>query len=139
MEPLQEYKAIMDEYVEAVNELQKKRKFLDGLFGFGSHPGNAACHEILDQKVEALCRKAGEALDASEQASLADAVLRSERAWQGPEYARLMMAAIQRHVIPLLPSLSPETKKELLTWYEKEYPRWKRLPVQDQVISALKK
>ena len=54
----QELDALMREYDQAVAELQRKRKPLDGVLGLGSHPGEAACHEILDGKIQELCQRA---------------------------------------------------------------------------------
>lgn len=137
MERVAGLQAILREYDQAVQELQKKRRMLDGLLGMGNHPGNDACHELLDRRIEALCREAAEAGAPEEATALAEAILRAEGNWQGPEYARLMLVAVQRHTLSLIPLLPPDEKKRLAAWYEKQYPRRKRLPVQGQVLKAL--
>ena len=127
------------EYDQAVQELQKNRKMLDGVLGLGKHPGDAACHEILDKQIETLCKETAEDGTPEEAAALLEEIYHTERNWKGPEYARLMLTAVQRHTIPVIPKLTPESRKTLCAWYEKEYPRRKRLPVQDQVMKALQK
>ncbi len=138
MDFLQEYQRLMTEYDQAVQELQKKRKVFDGLLGVGNHPGNAACHELLDRQTEALCREALEKGSPEELKTLAEAVFQSERKWQGPEYARLMLVAIQRHTLEMIPRMEKTDRENLAAWYRQAYPRMRRLPVQDQVLKALK-
>ena len=134
----EELQGILAEYDQAVQELQKKRKALDGILGLGNHPGNAACHELMDRQVEALCRKAGEEGSPGERAALVRTIFETESAWRGPEYARLMLVAIQRHTLGILPGLEKADRDALAAWYQKQYPRRKRLPVQEQVLAALK-
>ena len=134
----EEYGTLMAEYHEEVQNVQKKRKFFDGFMGLGTHPGSAACHENMDKKVKELCDRAAAEADAAEAGELAEAVFHSAVDWKGPEYARLMLVAIQRHTLCLIPKLDPAGKESLRKWYEKAFPRRMRLPVQDQILSALK-
>ncbi len=131
------FRDLMTIYDEAVQEVQRKRKPLDGVFGLGHHPGSDPCHDTMDSAVEELCREAAQTEDAAALAALTEAIFRAERAWDGPEYARLMLAAIQRHTLVLIPLLEPGERARLAEWYRKEYPRRKRLPVQDRVMAAL--
>ena len=131
------FQAMMEEYTGAVGEVQKNRRFFDGLLGMGNHPANAACHDLMDRKAAEICREAAESGSASEKAELIRAIFRAEQEWDGPEYARLMLAAIQRHTLEILPGLDPGDRQELAAWYRQTYPRHRRLPVQDQVLKAL--
>ncbi|MBQ8073693.1 MAG: hypothetical protein IJ231_08025 [Clostridia bacterium] len=133
------FQAALAEYAQAVTEVQKSRKMFDGVLGLGNHPSNAPCHDVFDKKVESLCLEAAEPENGAERAALVEAVFGAEGQWKGPEYARLMLIAAQRHTLPLLPLLAPESRKKLADWYRKTYPRRKRLPVQDQVLKALEK
>ena len=139
MEWKQELDALMREYDLAVAELQRKRKPLDGVLGLGSHPGEAACHEILDGKIQELCQRAETEADPAEKKELLDNLYRLPGRWEGPEYARLMLIALQRHTLGLIPGMEPEDRKAMAEWYQKEWPRVKRLPIQDQILKALKK
>jgi len=134
----EEFTNTMNEYDAAVQEVQKNRKFFDGLLGMGTHPGSAACHDTMDRRVAEICGQAAESADAGEKAELVWAVFQAEGSWKGPEYARLMLAAIQRHTLPLISGLEETDRKELAEWYRKTYPRHKRLPMQEQVLKALK-
>ncbi len=79
----EEFQEIMREYDDAVEEVQKNRKRFDGFFGLGHHPGDAACHEIMDGKVKDLCARAAEEADPAEKAALTGEVLRKERPGTG--------------------------------------------------------
>ena len=58
-----------------------------------------------------------------------------DRPW--PEEARWMLVAAQRHALPVIPLLPGAQRRKLLLEYRKRYPRFRRLPVQDQVLKAL--
>ena len=135
---IEEYHGIMNVYREEVQKVQQKKRFFDGVLGLGTHPGSAACHEIMDQQVEALCDRAAAEADAAEKAELTEAILQAAVQWKGPEYARLMLVATQRHTLKLIPTLEAEKKESLRAWFEQEFPRRMRLPVQDQVLKMLK-
>ena len=139
MEWKQELDTALAEYDAAVAELQKKRKLFDGVLGLGNHPGEAACHEILDGKIQDLCRRAESEADPMEKKELLEKLYGLPVRWEGPEYARLMLVALQRHTLPLIPGMNPEDRKTMAERYRKEWPRIKRLPVQDQVLKALQK
>ena len=139
MDALNELRSICAEYGDAVKETEKKKRFFDGFLGLGNHPGNAACHEVLDQKTEELCRRALEEGTPEELGALTEAIFRLEGSWQGPEYGRLMLLALHRHTLELIPRMDGETRERLAAWYGKTYPRRKRLPVQDQVYAALQR
>ena len=134
-----EFRSIMDEYTEAVRNVQKNRKMFDGVMGLGNHPGNAPSHETLDKKVESLCLEAAGWENSEDREALIREISQAALDWEGPEYARLMLVAVQRHTLELIPKLEPEGRERLTEWYQKAYPRIRRLPVQNQVLSALKK
>ena len=135
---LEEFQEIMTEYDAAVDEVQKKRRGFDGFMGLGNHPGNAACHEIMDKKVAELCGRAAAEGTSAEAAALTEAVLKKENSWDGPEFARLMLKAVQRHALPVIPRLAPEDRRSLGEWYDKTSPRRQRLPAMEAVYKALK-
>lgn len=138
MDQKEEFRSILAEYGEAVRTVQKNRKMFDGLMGLGNHPANAPCHEVLDKKVESLCREAAGWKNSDDREALIREIGQAALDWEGPDYARLMLVAVQRHTLPLIPELEQEGRERLLEWYKKAYPRNRRLPVQNQVLSALK-
>ena len=135
----EDFTAMMSEYDEAVREVQKNRKIFDGVFGMGTHPGNAPCHDVLDRKIEALCREAAEEPDAGQIREMLEEIYAVPLKWQGPEYAKLMLIAVQRHTMPLISRLAEEDRAELSAWYQKTWPRRRRLPLQEEVLKALQK
>ena len=139
MELIQNLDAILQDYLAAVQELQKGRKLFDGLLGMGSRPGDAPCHDELDKKIAALCAQAAELEDADGKAAFLEALFQAEGSWTGPEYARWMLVAVQRHALAVIPALPEESRRAMAVRYEKKYPRRRRLPVQDQLLAALKK
>ena len=133
-----EFRELLTAYDGTVRELIRKKRPFEGLLGFGRRAADEPCHEELDARIEALCKAAGEEEDAAGLAELTEAVLKAERRWEGPEYARLMLAAAQRHTLELIPRLDPADRSRLADWYAREYPRRKRLPVQDKILDTLK-
>lgn len=111
---------------------------MDGLFGLGYRIQDDPCHDRLDQQVkqavDAICAAGPAPADAERAVRL---LLRDDaQTW--PEAARLMLRAIQRHSLPLIPLLPPAAAAALLREYAARYKRWDRLPVQQQVYLALK-
>ena len=135
----QEWKMALMEYGEKVRDLEKNRRFFDGVLGFGKHPSDDPCHEVLDRKAESLAARAGEGADPEDRENLILAVLAAAAEYEGPEYARLMLCAAQRHLEPLIPRMDPAARAEAARWYEKTYPRRGRMPVQEALLKKMKK
>ena len=117
---------------------ERKRKPTDGLLGFGHSLGNDPCHERLDQRVE---QAAGEMCKLNPSPQDAERAVRlllrdDQQAW--PLAAQWMLRAIERHSIPLIPFLAPESAGILLKEYAGRYRPWDRLPAQKEVFKALK-
>ena len=73
-ETVQRMEALVDDYRQAVNRLNARRRFGDGLFGFGSDPKRAPCHmdfyEGIGEEVARL-----EGLDARQAGEIAEWLL----------------------------------------------------------------
>ena len=133
------FREILNEYREGLEKDRKNRKPLSGIFGFGAGPGDDPCHEILDRQAGQLMEELGAGEPAPEEtAELVNAVFRAEGSEAWPEYARLALIAIQRHTLPLISRMNPGDRAELAAWYEKQYPKHKRLPVQKIILQELK-
>ncbi len=147
MDYTHELREILAEYAKSVDELERKKKPFDGIFGFGRRPADDPCHDLMDRRVEELTqRAAGEmpgedgeirAADTAETDELAEALFRSARAYHGPVYAGVALVAIQRHGMKLIPRMSGEARRALAEWYGKEYPRRMRFPVQEEICGLL--
>ena len=50
-----------------------------------------------------------------------------------------MLEAVQGHALVLVPNLEPQKARELAYWYGRQYPRVRRLPIQQKLYQALEK
>ena len=137
MSRIEEFRQLIAAYEAETDALGKQRRSIAGLFGMGKTPADDPCHDRLDKAVGEMCARAAEEDSPEEAAALAEAVLRAEHGFDGYDYARLTMIALQRHALLLIPRLGPVEKAALAEWYLAIYPRRMRLPVQDQIVKAL--
>ena len=126
-------------YRQELEAAQKKRKPTDGLLGFGNSIKDDPCHERFDERVaqavSAIAAAQPSPTDARRVVRLL--LIRDDlQAWHLS--AQWMLRAAERHALPLIPFLSREAAAELSEEYTGRYKRWERLPVQKQVIKALK-
>lgn len=129
------YEAYLDEF----HRLEQKRRPMEGVFGIGNGPQNYPCHEKFAQDLERMLKDlAGQALS-SEQAGQ---VLRyiyctAPVRWKSENTVYWMMLAVQGLTDDLIERLDASTAKTLCEEYQRLYPRYQRLPVQNKVFSAL--
>ena len=134
-----ELQGILASYQEDLKQLDQSLRPGDGILGFGRVPGNDLCHERLDERIAALTKRVTQAnSDRQEAAELVRMLLRCDAEFSLPVYAQTMLVAVQRHALPLISRLTRNEARELRLWYEKQYPRFKRMPVQKEVLRALK-
>jgi len=126
------------DYRQDLEAYERSRRPADGLLGFGRTMANDPCHDRLDEKV----KRAAEGLRAenpppeSAEEMVRLLLLREDlSAW--PVAAQWMIRALERHALPLIPFLTPETAGDISRAYEQRYRRWERLPVQKQLCRAL--
>ena len=127
------------DYRKALEECEKKYRPSDGLLGFGHSIKDDPCHEQMDRQVEKSVAEIYGANPSPEEAEKAVRMLLARddvSAWQPS--AQLMLRALERHCIPLIPFLSRETAGALLKKYDARYKRWDRFPAQKEVFKALK-
>lgn len=133
------YQEIISTYIEALAEADKHRKLGSGIFGIGPGPGDDPCHVAMDEQVAALTDELAEnETDPAVIGELVKAVLQAEQSREWPEAAKWAVLATQRHTIPLIAGMNQSDRKDILTWFEKAYPRRLRMPIQKQLINALK-
>lgn len=140
MNRTEQLEVLFTDYVAQVTELVRKRKLTEGILGMGGGPQDHPCHEAFDKQVEAQVQLLlGAELSPAEAAQVAGYLLNDEDVPCTAQCARLMLIAVQRHTMPLIPLLDPEDARQLLTRYTARYPRLKQFPAQKQVIEALKR
>ena len=134
----QKLRDLLDEYEAAVRAAKARRTAASGLLGLGPKGSDDPCHEAFDGKLATLfaAMAAGDAspADAAEATGL---LLRAEDDRPWPMDARWMLVAAQRHALPLIPLLPAPERQGLLLEYRKRYPRFRRLPVQNEILQAL--
>ena len=127
------------DYRKALEECKKKYRPTDGLLGFGRSIKDDPCHSQMDERVEKsvadICRAQPSPADAERAAQM---LLARDDMPTWPPSAQLMLRALERHCIPLIPFLSREAAGTLLKKYDARYKRWERFPAQKEVFKALK-
>ena len=140
---MEEYFAALSQaftdYRRDVENYEQKRKPTDGLFGFGHSLQNDACNDCFDKSVEQAVTGLVNAGPSSEDAERAIRILFSQDMQTWPLAAQWMLRAVERHGIPLVPFLTPAAAAVLQKEYAGRYRPWERLPVQKQLLQALKK
>ena len=133
------FQEIVEHYIEELDKAEKNRKPGSGIFGFGQGPGDFPCHTEMDNQVAELAAEIAEGeAEPDEVAETVKAVLQAEESRTWPEAARWAVMASQRHVLPLIARMSAADRKEMLAWYEKAYPKRRRMPLQKQILEKLK-
>ena len=131
---------LYEAYFEQVRAAEKRLKPADGLFGMGERLANAPCHDAFWKALRAFLEgmdvkeapgQVGQALDFIYRAPFAYPDVHPSVYW--------MLLAVQGLTQPVITHLRPEDAQALYLWYQKAYPRRERLPVQNQVLEALKR
>ncbi len=136
---LKEVTGLYDRYVQQVEDLEKNRKFGEGLFGTKDGPKNHPCHGKFAEDLDRLLEE--QENTAPESSAVKDVlafIYTAPRRYSPPMSAYWMLIAVQGLTARLTERLDPKDAEELLAQYGKEYRRRERLPVQDQIVRQLK-
>lgn len=129
--------ACVEEYDKALEKVAARLKPGDGILGFGNDPKRAPCHmEFYEAMGEAVAAALAEEADAQAMAQFLLELAGSKGHYQ---MAYPMLEAVQGHALALVPHLEPAKARELAYWYGRQYPRVRRLPVQQKLYMALEK
>ena len=136
----EQLKKLTENYISETDALLANRKFGEGMFGMADSARNSPIHMEYYNAVEAIIKEglAG-SLDSATADETVQFLLTAEEAFPCSTLASWMLVAIQNHALPLIPLMSKEKREELFTWFNKHVPRLQRLPVQREIIKALKK
>ncbi len=136
---LSRLEALIHDYVEEVQTLERNRKFGDGLFGLRPGPADNPCHDRFAADVKRLfedCRDA--APDSGECAGLLRCLFTAAEPWRELRSAYWMLIAVQGCGMELIDRLSHADAAALAELYAAQYPRHERLPVQDKLLKKLR-
>ena len=126
-------------YRQDLEACVRKSKPTDGLLGFGRSLKDDPCHDRLDERVEAIMKDLCASQPSPQEAARFVGLLLRDDAGSWPLAAQWMLRAIERHILPLVPFLSPDDAARFLKAYAARYRPWDRLPVQREVFKALKR
>ena len=127
------------DYCAKVAQLERERKPGAGIFGMKGGPADDPCHERFAEDLRVLLESFGAARPSGGE-------LRDVLAWiydapqrdRAPKCAYWMLVAVQGLTRPLLGDLAPEDAAALRRQLEKAYPRYARMPVQNELLRELK-
>lgn len=130
---------IIDDYIARCSEVLANSRPGDGLLGLGNDPRNDPCHEQFYVELEAAAKAiASEAPGSDEAYGAVCVILKAATSKACPDMARWMLTAAQKHAAPLIPLMAADRRIELRAWYDDNYPRRLRLPVQKDIYKLLK-
>ncbi|MBR4710959.1 MAG: hypothetical protein IKP10_02930 [Clostridia bacterium] len=133
----EELRALYARYLEEAGSLEKKKRFTDGLFGFGRRTADHPCHERLAADVhEAVRAMAGEGSP-----GLAEALrLIADAPGEHPEPPSIhwTLVAAQNAILGAVPALTPAEAAGLYAHFEHTHPRSRRMPNEEQILKALR-
>jgi hypothetical protein len=135
---LSRIEALYDAYLLTAAELEKNRKFGDGILGLRPGPADDPCHQHFAGELEALLRECAAEASSAEAAEILRLLFDKADDRRMPLSAYWMLIAVQGLGRELIGLLSPGDAAVLLTFYRRRYPRRVRLPVQDQILKQLK-
>ena len=125
-------------YKQDLEDFARKSRPTDGLLGFGRSLKNDSCHDRFDERIKEAVESACAASPAPEDAARIVRMLLRDDFSVWPLAAQWMLRAAERHTIPLIPFLSPEAAAAFHKEYAARYKPWDRLPVQQEIMKALK-
>lgn len=132
-------RSIYDSYFEKALAAEKNRKPTDGMFGIGKKPGDDPCHAEFAAELETAIRAYRDAEPSSpEVRGLLEYMYQIPKSHEDPKSIYWMLIAVHGLTAELIPLLNAQDADALKTCYAAAYKRWERLPVQQQILRALK-
>ena len=132
-------KALYEEYISEVEQLERNKKPADGLFGLGKKTADDPCHDRFSERLRKMLEDyAAEKPDTSDVRTVLEYIYSIQMEHRDPVSVYWLMNAIHGFTVGLAEMLSREDASVLCELYEKNCPRSERFPVQKKVIKALK-
>lgn len=139
MEQSNEIYALYDAYLQKVEELERNRRPIDGLFGIIKGPKDDPCHEKFGKDLEEkLNELAASGPGPEEVSSLLEYMYSMPLQYRDNKLVYWMFAAVHILATDLIRYLDSSDAKKLYQQYQKDFPRWERMPAQKKTLKALK-
>lgn len=133
---LEKVRRLYESYLEQAHQAERDRKPLEGVLGFG--PRTSPCHNRFAKALETLLKAAdGENMASGEVRVVLEHIYRAPKENREPSAAYWMLTAVHGYTLELIGRLNREDAEALWAEYHGAYRRWERLPMQNQVLSAL--
>ena len=132
-------RACVLDYEAQAEEAARRARPTDGMFGLRGGVKDDPCHSRFAEELRGLI--AGYAASEPDPDETCEALLfllEEPLRYQGEPSAGWMLHAVQGLALDLAPLLRPDAAAALAAAYEKDYPRSKRLPVQNELLKRLK-
>ena len=137
-----EFKRAYSEYVQFCRELEAKTGPVSGIlrvFGLNRKPANDPGHENFYNEMKAALEEVcGEAPDPDTAASVLDVIFQARTLYADEPVSPYMFIAVEGAAAGLFPFLSKEKAEELYLQYKADNPRHLMVPVQKDILKALK-
>lgn len=127
------------DYMSEMTRLAADRRFGQGMMGLGGRLGDEPCNKRFTQQVRALFQDMAQdtAVSSGEVRQVLECLYRAPSDYTGPKAAYWMLRAAQTYSLPLVGRLTPADARAVLSAYERAYPRFDRMPAQQEIFTAL--
>ena len=133
------FEGIFRTYLEAINTAERNRKLGEGMFGFGGGPANDPCHVEFIKQLEAFLEEfRKKTTDSAAVKTVLSEIYSAADRNPDPQSAYWTLIAVHGITEDLVGSLSKEDAASLLAAYEDSFPKNRRLPAQNKIVSLLK-
>ncbi len=133
-------RALYEDYLDRVCELERNRKPGAGIFGLKGGPKDDPCHDRFAEELEKLLAEFAASDPGSEEIRAVLSYMHElPPMHREPRSAYWMLIAVHGLGLELTEGLSREDAAALRSRYARLYPRWERLPAQKKLLAALKK
>lgn len=137
-ELLSRVRRLYENYLEQVKEVERTRRFGEGLLGFGTSTANHPCHDEFAREAEKLLEEfSAQRPESSAVRAVLEFIFFEPLEHIDGKSAYWMLLAVHGMTYRLIRRLEPADAEALWAEYRKAYPRRVRLPAQENVLEAL--